>query len=210
MIAIEKKPVRKPSTARKVPESLVYEIMDGEPLYYRGYKEVLSGKKTLEEIMGSSTLQSVLIQYLNRILFKQLDEKLYWIFSSESGVHINHRNNLSHDVAVYEKKVLSPDKISANYADVPCKIGFEIDIKADLSNPKHYDYVNGKTQKLLDFGVEKVIWIFTETQKVMIAPKEQDWLVVDWNKDVEVTDGIVFNIEKYLKKEGITVNRNQI
>lgn len=44
-------------------ESLVYEVLDGRPLYYRGYEDVLSGKKSPEEIMGSSSLQWVLASY---------------------------------------------------------------------------------------------------------------------------------------------------
>lgn len=98
-------------------------------------------------------------------------------------------------MAVYDKEILSPAKITTKYVDVPSKLAVEIDIKADLSNPKHYDYVNLKTQKLLDFGTETVIWIFTETQKVMIAPKSRDWLIVNWDKDIELMDGFSFNIE---------------
>ena len=63
---------------------------------------------------------------------------------AKSSVHISHKNDLSHDVAVYEKKVLPPDKISSSYANVYCEVGLEIDIIADLSNPKHYGCVNAK------------------------------------------------------------------
>src|ERR1700712_4990154 len=98
---------RNPGTARKQPpvalESLVYEVLDGRPLYYRGYEDVLSGKKLPEDIMGSSSLQWVLVSYFMRIMIRQLDEKKYWFASNEAGVHIDHRNNLSHDVAIYDK-----------------------------------------------------------------------------------------------------------
>ena len=203
----------KPKTRRyerKVPDALIYETMDGEPLYYRGYREVMSGKKNIGEIMGSGSLQAVLVAYINRILIKNLDEDSYWIFTNESGVHIDHRNNLAHDVAVYDKKILSPAKITTKYVDVPSRLAVEIDIKADLSNQRHYDYVNLKTQKLLDFGTETVIWIFTETQKVMTAPKNQDWLIVNWDKDIELMDGFPFNIEKYLNKEGVVVTKKTL
>jgi len=40
-------------TGRKVPEELIYEMRHGEPIYYRDYGRVLSGGKTLEEIVGS-------------------------------------------------------------------------------------------------------------------------------------------------------------
>lgn len=45
---------RKPKQA--VPEYLIYEIMDGKPIHYKGYREVLAGTKTVGEIMGSSSL----------------------------------------------------------------------------------------------------------------------------------------------------------
>lgn len=31
----------------KISHSLIYEIMDGKPLYYKGFEEVVNGKKTL-------------------------------------------------------------------------------------------------------------------------------------------------------------------
>ena len=152
---------RSPVTARKQPpvelESLVYEVLDGRPLYYGGYEEVLSGKKTAEEIMGSSSLQWVLVSYFMRIMIRQLDEKKYWFASNEAGVHIDHRNNLSHDVAIYDKRVLTPDKINTKYTDVPAQIAVEIDVKADISKVADFNYVNRKTKKLLGFGSEKVI-----------------------------------------------------
>ena len=205
MLTAEK---QKPKTHRstpKIPESLIYEIMDGEPLYYKGYREVVSGRKTIEEIMGSSTLQSLLVEYFNRVLIKGLDENKYRIFSNETGVHISHRTNMANDIAVYEKSVLTPDKINKKYADVPCKIAVEIDIKADLSKDRDYSYVQKKTQKLLDFGIEKVIWIFTGTQKITVAVANENWQTMDWHKDVEMLEGLVANIGKYLDREGIKI-----
>ena len=48
---------------RNIPNYLVYEIMDGKPIYYRGYQSVLNKTKTLEQIMGCSSLQAVLITH---------------------------------------------------------------------------------------------------------------------------------------------------
>lgn len=186
--------------------SLVYEVLDGRPLYYRGYEGVLAGKKTPEEIMGSSSLQWVLVSYFMKIMIRFLDDKKYWFASNEAGVHIDHRNNLSHDAAIYEKSVLTPDKITVHYVDVPAKIAVEIDVKADLSKTEDFNYVNKKTRKLLDFGTAKVIWVFTDTQQVMIAERNADaWLTMDWNRDLELLDGQRFNIGQYLADEGIKV-----
>jgi hypothetical protein len=46
--------------AKKIPLALIYEIIDGKPIYYKGYREVIAGTKTIEEIMGASTLQNFL------------------------------------------------------------------------------------------------------------------------------------------------------
>jgi Uma2 family endonuclease len=187
-------------------ESLVYEVMDGQPLYYRGYKDVLTGKKSAEEIMGSSSLQWVLCSFFMEFMILSLDRKKYRFASNEAGVHINHRNNLSHDVAIYDRAVLTPDKINTKYTDVPAKIAVEIDVKADISKETDANYVNRKTRKLLDFGTDKVIWIFTSTQQVMVAERNADaWLTMDWHRDLELTDGQFFNIGQYLADEGITV-----
>jgi hypothetical protein len=48
----------------KVPSTLIYEMDEGKPIYYRGYKDVLNKTKTLEQIMGTSILQSLLIELI--------------------------------------------------------------------------------------------------------------------------------------------------
>ncbi|WP_198045090.1 Uma2 family endonuclease [Spirosoma montaniterrae] len=154
-----------------IPESLVYEMLDGRPLYYQGYREVLAGRKTTEEVMGSSTLQWVLVSYFMKIMYRSLDESRYWFASNEAGVHLDHRSNLSHDVAIYDRTVLTPDKINKKYASVPALVAIEIDVKADLSNVEDRNYVNLKTRKLLDFGTGKVIWVFSDSQQVMVAER---------------------------------------
>jgi Uma2 family endonuclease len=192
----------------KVPNALIYEIMDGRPIYYKGYREVMAGRKTTEEIMGSSTLQWVLASYFMRIMYQTLDETKYWFASNEAGVHLNHRNNLSHDVAVYDRTVLTADKINKKYATVPARVAIEIDVKADLSNEADRNYVNLKTRKLLDFGTDKVIWVFSDSQQIMVAERNADaWLTMDWTRDVELLDGQTFNIGAYLAQEGIDPNQ---
>ena len=189
--------------AKPIPNALIYEIMDGKPLYYEGYKDVLANKKTNEEIMGASGLQSFIIQYLLEILYLKVGRKKYHFLSNEIGTHLDTRNNLSGDVYIYEKAKLPPEKINTHYIDVPPKIAIEIDIRIDLSDEKDFGYVFTKTHKLLDFGVEKVLWIFTKHQKVMVATKDQDWLTKNWNQEIALLDNEYFNIGKFLAEEGI-------
>jgi len=56
---------------------------------------------------------------------------------------------------------------------------------------------------MLEFGVKKVIWIFTDSQKILIAEPNQTWLTEDWDKDIELIDGLKVNIANYLKKKGV-------
>ena len=53
-----------PSTSRKIPKSLIYEQWGGKIYYRKGYKEIVKGLKTCDEIMGSSSLQSLLVGYI--------------------------------------------------------------------------------------------------------------------------------------------------
>ncbi len=193
-----------PRPKGKIPESLIYEIMDGKPIYRKGYRDVLSGKKTLDEITGASTLQSVIVAYLVIQIGKFIDDDLYFVLTGESGVHIDHRNNLANDIAIYDQTVLTPAKISKKYADVPPQIALEVDIEADVAEMTKTGYLYKKTRKLFDFGVQKIIWVLTDAQVVMIATPERIE-TVNWDKDVEIMDGHVFNIGAYLAKKGISI-----
>jgi hypothetical protein len=187
-----------------IPDYLVYEIMDGKPIYYKGYQDVLLNHKTFAEIMGSSSLQAVIVYYLVGTIFKFIDEDIFTVLTSESGLHLNHRNNLSNDIAIFENSVLLPTKIGRKYANVPPKTAIEVDIDADVESMTESGYIHKKTQKLLDFGTEKVIWVLTEPQVVMIATTEKIE-TFSWHKDIEIFDAHCFNIGQYLDKKGIVV-----
>jgi Uma2 family endonuclease len=190
-------------TRLKVPDYLVYELIDGKPIFYKGYREVMSGEKTFSEIMGSSTLQSFIIAYFQRLLFKNLSEDKFTILSSETGLHLDRRNNLAGDILIFDNATLPITAINQNYADVPPKIVIEVDITADPTDITPGNYVFKKTQKLLSFGVEKVIWITTDAKKITIATSnDEDWIIKDWHKDVEIMDGIIVNIGQYLTQKG--------
>lgn len=52
------------SAIQKIPDSLIYEMVNGSPIYYKGYRDYLNGDKQIEELMGSSILQSLIISRL--------------------------------------------------------------------------------------------------------------------------------------------------
>ncbi|WP_080054736.1 hypothetical protein [Spirosoma aerolatum] len=68
------------------------------------------------------------------------------------------------------------------------------------------DYINRKPKKLLNFGSEAGIWVFSSPQQVMIAGRAADsWLTMDWHRDLELLDRQLLNIGQYLSDEGITM-----
>jgi Uma2 family endonuclease len=189
----------------KVPTYLVKEILDEMPVYYKGYKAVVRKEKTLEDIMGASGLQIFIVRYLFRLLDRNLDENLFYVFTGEGGLHLDKGNNLSGDVLVFEKSVLTPDLIDKHYLNIPPLIDIEVDVEIDNSTFSDFEYIQKKTKKLLEFGTQKVIWILTKTKTIIVAEPNQDWLMIDWAKDVEILNKINFNIQNYLIKEGINV-----
>ncbi|WP_229311681.1 Uma2 family endonuclease [Larkinella rosea] len=191
-----------PKRRKRVPSYLIYETLNGKPLYYRGYKEVLSGKKTPEEIMGSSSLQAVLVTAIILYLGRTIDRKKFLIASNESGLHVDHRSNLSNDIAIFEKAGLI---LTNKYFDVAPKVAIEVDVRIDLENfpSRDQSYIYEKTECLLDFGVERVVWITTHPQKLFIASRSADWTTHNWDVTVPVWGDCVLNLAELLREEGI-------
>ncbi len=201
------RPPRRVAAARRalLQARLVRETLDGQPLYYAGYREVLAGRQTLEGIRGSSSLRWVVASYVLQTMIRRLDNQQYWFAANQVGVELDPHNSLIHDVAIYEKAMLPPDQINTRYVSVPAKVVVEIDVRIDLQNPKDANYVNRKIRKLLDFGTERVIWVFTDSQQVLLAERGADaWFTMDWHRDLELLDGQIFNIGKYLAAKGVS------
>lgn len=190
---------------RKVPDYLVKETIDGIPYYYRGYRSVLSKKKTFEEIMGWSGLQGFIVQYFIYHVLNRLNPKAYLIFPGGTGNHLGYRNNLSLDISVFDRKTLTPERITAKYVDVPAFCVIEVDIQAewDDANMTEVEFIGLKTQKLFDFGTQKLIWVLSRSKKIIVAEPGKNWEIIDWNKEIELIDGVTFNVGKYLADEGI-------
>ncbi len=191
------------STSKKIPRSLIYEEMDGEPIYYRGYQDVLNKNKTLDDIMGSSSLQAVIIKVLLKYLYTNVDEQQYEIFTNETGLHLAKGNNLASDIAIYDTALLKGFKYDEHYFKIPPTVGIEVDIKADLSVMKWETYVKRKTEKLHRFGVQRVIWILSATQQVITTEPNQDWIIRDWHKPLEILPDHIINLGDMLRASGV-------
>lgn len=194
--------VEKKQRKKAIPAFLVYEEMDSKLIYRKGYKDVLAKKKTFEEIMRSSVLQALIISAFAGYLKLNLSRQ-YAVVSGEAGLHLAKGNNLANDMAVYDKKdIVNP--LSKNYFDFAAKLVIEVDIKAEVENfASENDHIFEKTTKMLAFGIPKVLWITTQSRKLMVAEPGKDWTVADWNREVELMQGIRMNLEGLLKEEGV-------
>jgi Uma2 family endonuclease len=183
---------------KNIPESLIYEMSDGKPIYYRGYKEVLEKTKKLEEIMGCSSIQALVISCILEYLYKNIPDN-YKIFTNEMGLQIKKGVRRACDIAIFEKSQLLDYQYNDKFFTFAPKIVIEIDTKADMDEmTTPLDYYFKKTQELLDFGVEKVIWISTESQKISVAIPNQDWITRNWNTEIEILNDLKMNVAELI------------
>ncbi len=191
---------------KAIPNSLIREVLNGKPYYYKGYKEVLNGTKTLEEIMGSATLQAFLVARIVYLLIKDLDTSLYDVFTNEAGLLFGKKDYTSGDTFIFRSQDLLTTGLDNKYSRVAPYIAIEVDVKIDLEKDNDKEYVFTKIKKYLDFGVSKVIWIFTETQHIIIATQNDEWIITNLDKKIEITDTCtlcILDILNILKEKGI-------
>ena len=177
-----------------IPEHLVYEEWDGVPILYKGTHEYALQNYNLNQLeMGSSIFQSLIIEFILGQLYDTVNRKIYAIVTNEPGLHLGYRNNLSNDIAIIERNKII-NKRSIKYATVPPKIAIEVDVRADYEQEfeSFNDYINQKTKKLLDFGVEKVIWILSsELQEIRVSTSTQT-SIHSWADTIKILDGVTF------------------
>ncbi|WP_163329302.1 Uma2 family endonuclease [Desulfurobacterium thermolithotrophum] len=194
-----------------IPKELIYEMRYGKPIYYRDYDKVLSGEKSLEEVVGSSKLQAILVVLIATFLMQELRNRFkrnYIVTSNELGFSFAPRSWRNLDIAVFKKEELIKEGIDDKYVKTPPEVVIEIDTKADLRKfPIPHNYFYQKIDDLLNAGVGKVIWIFTSDRKILIADKGKDWVIQPWSKNFKVLEGININVEKLLREEGVYIEK---
>lgn len=186
---------------KKIPEILIREVLRGEPLYYEGYRDVMSGLKKPEEIMGCSSLQSILLSILDFYIQSRINRKKYWLGGNEAGLHLGHKNNLSTDLGIFLKEKVT---LTTNYFEVAPEVSIEVDVKIDVNTlGEKLEYIFEKSEEMMLFGTQKVIWILTKPKKIFIIEKDETTKVFDWNNEIEIIDGIVLNLKSLLEEEGV-------
>lgn len=91
-------------TRKKVPKALIYEMRHGSPIYYRDYEKVLSGEKSLEEVIRSSGIQSWLIELIVQFLLQNLDLRKYQLLFNEVGFKFAPKSWYNLDIGIWEKE----------------------------------------------------------------------------------------------------------
>ncbi|MBO9613692.1 MAG: Uma2 family endonuclease [Dyadobacter sp.] len=186
-----------------IPASLIFEELDGRPLYRKGYKKVLENNLSPEDVMGCSFIQGLIMRIVSTCISRMLKGMPYWVVSGETGLHVSHGNNLANDVAVFDKALIK-DKFSKSYPDVPPKIAIEIDVKIEAGQfPSPEDYFSRKSEKMIEFSTERVIWILTENRKIMVMDQSREWSIYEWDEMVPVFDQYQFCLNDLLKEEGV-------
>ena len=192
-------------TKMRTPDVLIYEELQGRKLYRKGYEQFLNHTKTIEEIMGCSSLQGVLVSILLRYLYTHTDEDAYEIFTNEAGLHVSLGNNLSGDIILYDANDARQYQYDNHYFNVAPKMVIEIDVKIEAEGSDVETYWTKKTETLLDFGVEKVIWVFSEEKTIIIAEPNKKWIIQNWTSDFELIPRHIVNIQKMIDKKGYKI-----
>ena len=189
----------------RMPDILVYEELNGRQLYRKGYKKFLNHTKTIEEIMGCSSLQAAIVSVLLSYLYRQIEDEGYEIMTNEAGLHVSLGNNLSSDIIVYKREDFLKYRLDNHYFDTAPKIVIEVDVKIEVEDMDATEYWTKKTETLLNFGVEKVIWLFSEDKKMIIAEQNKDLLIQDWTNDFDLMPNHTLNIEQMIEQKGYKV-----
>ena len=187
----------------EIPSDLIRDVIDGEPFYYKGYRDVLNKTKTIEEIMGCSTLQALIVMYLQHELMMKLGIDEYHIFSNETGLQFSKKVRYGLDLAVFDIATLPFENIDEHYANVPPVLVVEVDVKVDTKHLSEEEFVRLKTKSLLKHGAGKVIWITSKNKQVLIAEKDKEWIEQSWYEPFELLNGIHANPGDYLRKKGV-------
>jgi Putative restriction endonuclease len=190
-----------------IPRILVYEEFDGHPIYRKGYRDFMLGIKQINEInMGSSILQSFIINIILNY-FNKIQSGNFLTFSSELGLNIAKNSNFAADIAIFEKQKIKINLNSTIYSDIPPKVVIEVDIKAEESDyfQNEEEYFHLKTEKLLQWGVEKVIWVFSKSKKVLVADNLKTWTFNSWDLPFNIVENYEINLWDEMIANGFEV-----
>ncbi len=186
-----------------IPGTLIREEIDGKVFPYKQYRKILSGELTPHSSLGSSELQSTLVSIMHGYLFGQLDRKQYHLVTGEPGIHLTHRDNLANDIAIYPRSEKS-GALTTNYFSRPPVVVIEVDVKVDTTEAgmTEFEYVILKSQQLIGFGCQQVVWVLTSIRQLVVFAGEASFQVLPWSVPLPLPVGAVLHLEQWIADEG--------
>ena len=153
--------------------------------------------------MGTSGLQYFIIGCIIKFLNRNLPES-YFAGSSELGLHLSKNANFSADIAIYKEGRLNIGFHSVNYVDTPPNVVIEVDIKIEEYDyfKSEEEYFHRKTEQLLQWGVERVVWVFSSSRRILVADNLQKWEFIRWDLPFIVIDDYEINLWELMLKNG--------
>ena len=181
----------------------------GRKYYRRGYREVLLGLKNEDEIKENSFLKGVLVSLILFHAKAIFPRKAYWTLVNETGQYFGGNEIFVNDLAFIEKSRI-PDPTSTGNNDAPPRFIVEVDLKVDptdygnaLSTGSELAYMVEKSRKLIDFGVEGVAWVLTESRKILLMRPNRRLEVFEWTEEVPIFGEYSFCLQTIMEELGI-------
>ncbi len=207
MIEVIQESVVRKYERQEVPTSLVKEILDGRPYFYSGYREVLAGEKKIEDIIGCSEIQTMVITAIVTYLIRSLPENQYTVAFNEVGLHLDKNNNLAADIAIFDRETMLSRKLTSKYTrTVPLAV-LEVEIFNEDNIPSEpYTSVPtlSKTERLLEWGVQEVVWIYPQVGKITRAKQgESVWTTTPWQETFELLGRYEFSAGTVVQDFGV-------
>jgi len=137
-------------------------------------------------------------------LGNNLGRKKYWISKSKAGVHLEKGINLANDIHLFPKT--DRPVLGKEYLKGAPKIAIDTDTKIEFGEETFSSlqfYMPAKSQKLFDFGSEKVVCILTESKKIFVIIPGKELKIVDFDTHIPIPDDYVMNLARLLQEEGV-------
>jgi Putative restriction endonuclease len=193
------------TSEQMIPKELIYEVLDGKPIYFKGYKDVLNKTKTLDDIMATGRLQTLVLSSIYDELLPQAKKNGLKIVFNEVGIHVSLNLNFSCDLVAFDKTALAATEDDIHYYNIPPEFVIEVDTNGDFTDTKFETYFYEKSKKLIEFGAKKVFWILTASKTVTCVTSDEIWITHGWHKPIEIFDGHPIILDSLFKENGIKI-----
>ena len=153
--------------------------------------------------MAAGRLQTLIISTLQEHLWANHKHEGQKYLSNKVGIHVSTGINLSCDLVAFDKTALAATADDTHYYTIPPKFVIEVDTNGDFSNKIFEDYLFKKSQRLLTFGVEQVIWILTASKTVTVGSLDGTFVTHGWERPIEIFKGQPIILETLFLENGI-------